>query len=138
MSRIKEKADRLIVRELVARGIEGIVPSHGEILVRLFDGQENTMKDLAENIHRTKPTVTILVDKLVGHGYVIKEKSVADNRVTFIKLTDKGRALEPAFREISAKLNELVYSAMTAQEAAAFERALVAINRGLDAGQPKK
>lgn len=47
------------------------------------------MKELAEKIFRKKPTVTVLVDKLVTLGYVIKEKSKADSRVTFIKLTEK-------------------------------------------------
>jgi hypothetical protein len=36
ISRIREKANKFIVRELENHGIKGIVPSHGEILVLLF------------------------------------------------------------------------------------------------------
>jgi len=74
MSRVTENANKLIVHELRKRGVEGIVPSHGGILLFLFDEEKYTMRELAEKIYRTKPTVTVLVDKLVTLGYVIKEK----------------------------------------------------------------
>jgi DNA-binding MarR family transcriptional regulator len=128
MSCIREKANRFIVRELASHGIEGIVPSHGEIMVRLFAGKDYTMKELAEEIHRTKPTVTVLVDKLVHYGYVTKEKSLEDSRVTFIKLTERGAALKPVFQEISHKLNNLVYKDLAEQEAIIFEKMLITVN----------
>ena len=67
------------------------------------------MKELAEKIHRTKPTVTVLIDKLVDLGYVVKEKSTEDCRVTFVGLTEKGLGLKPGFREISERLMAVVY-----------------------------
>ena len=54
MSRIREQANKLIVRELRQRGVEGIVPSHGEIMVHLFAAEECTMQNLAKQINRTK------------------------------------------------------------------------------------
>ena len=133
MSRIREKANRFIVKELEERGVKGIVPSHGEIMVHLFDSKEYAMKELAQKIHRTKPTVTILVDKLVEYGYVIKEKSLEDSRVTYIKLTEKGMELRPIFQEISDKLNALVYDGVTEQEAIFFEKMLFNINKRFEA-----
>ncbi|GMA97745.1 MarR family winged helix-turn-helix transcriptional regulator [Pelosinus sp. IPA-1] len=133
MSRIKEKANRFIVRELEKHGVQGIVPSHGEIIVHLFDSKEYTMKELAEKIHRTKPTVTILIDKLVDYGYVTKEKSLEDSRVTYIKLTNKGLELKPIFIKISDKLNGFVYDGLTEPEAVFFEKMLSNINKRFDA-----
>ena len=109
ISRIREKANRFIVRELESHGIEGIVPSHGDILVILFQGEKYTMKKLADKINRTKPTVTVLIEKLVEYGFVEKEKSYTDSRVTYIKLTKKGIELKPIFDEISKKLNAILY-----------------------------
>ena len=129
MSRIREKANRLIIRELEERGVQGIVPSHGEIMVHLFDGKEYAMKELADKIHRTKPTVTILIDKLVAYGYVLKEKSLEDSRITYIKLTKKGLELRPIFQEISDKLNGFVYDGLTEEEAILFEKMLSTINK---------
>lgn len=129
LSRIREKANRFIIRELASNGVEGIVPSHGDILVNLFHGEKYTMKELAEKIHRTKPTVTVLIDKLVEYGYVEKEKSSTDNRVTYIKLTEKGYELIPIFNDISNKLNNIIYSDFTDEAAVAFETALNNINQ---------
>ena len=133
MSRIREKANKLIISELEKHGIEGIVPSHGEILFHLFGGKTHTMKELAEKIHRTKPTVTVLIDKLVDYGYVTKEKSLEDSRVTLITLTEKALQAEPAFQSITNKLNALVYSGLTEQEAILLEKMLNIINETLDA-----
>lgn len=132
VSRITEKAHRLIVRELETRGIEGIVPSHGGILGHLFTGEKYTMKDLAEKIHRTKPTVTVLIDKLVSIGYVTKEKSREDSRVTFIRLTAKGLELKPIFIEVSEKMNAIVYKDLSEEEANYLEATLEKIKRNLD------
>ena len=95
ISRIREKSNRFIVRELEEHGISGIVPSHGDILYILLREERCTMTDLAAKIHRTKANVTVLVDKLVECGYVNKEKSAEDNRVTYITLTEKGKSLRP-------------------------------------------
>ncbi len=132
VSRITEKAHKLIVRELEARGVDGIVPSHGGILGNLFTGERYTMKDLAEKIHRTKPTVTVLIDKLVGLGYVTKEKSREDSRVTFIRLTEKGLELKPIFIEVSERMNTIVYKDLSEEEANYLEATLEKIKRNLD------
>lgn len=129
MSRIREKAHKLIINELEKHGIAGIVPSHGEILYHLFAGKTYTMKELAEKIHRTRPTVTVLVDKLVDYGYVRKEKNLEDNRVTFISLTEKGLELEPAFKEITDKLLSTAYKGLSKQQALALEETLEKINK---------
>lgn len=127
ISRIREKANRLIVSELEDHGIKGIVPSHGDILNVLFAEKRCTMNELARKIHRTKPNVTVLIEKLVEVGYVQKEKSSLDNRVTYITLTDKGESLRPVFLSISAKLNKVVYSKISAEEGGALEAMLQAI-----------
>lgn len=132
MSRIREKANKLIVHELRQRGVEGIVPSHGEIMVHLFAAEECTMQNLAKKINRTKPTVTVLVEKLVACGYVVKEKSAEDNRVTFIKLTAKGWELKPIFEVVSEKMNAAVYQGLTGGESEMLEKVLTQISYNLD------
>jgi len=131
-SRITDKAHKLIIKELEHHGIHGIVPSHGGILSLLFSGEKFTMKDLAEKIHRTKPTVTVLVDKLVELAYVTKVKSSEDSRVTYIVLTEKGITLEPLFTEISDKLNSIVYKDVSEEDAEYLEKLLGKINQNLD------
>jgi len=132
MSRIRDKANKLIMHELSQNGIEGIAPSHGEIMAQLFRSEELTMKEIAEKIHRSKPTVTVLIEKLVVYGYVQKAKSDVDNRVTYIRLTPQGQELKPLFQSISTKLNTRVYAGMSSSDAVELESALAKIERNLE------
>ena len=75
------------------------------------------MQEMAAAIHRTRPTLTVLVRKLEVQGYVRRQKSEADSRVTFLRITAKGRALEPVFKEISDRMNALVYRGLSEDEA---------------------
>lgn len=128
ISKIRIKANRYIVESLVAEGIEGIVPSHGDIMIHLFENKNYTMQELAKKINRTKPTLTTLVNKLVNYGYVTKEKSKNDNRVTYIKLTPLGIALKPVFKSISQNLNDIAYKDLSDEEAIFLENILNKVN----------
>ena len=88
------------------------------------------MKELAEKIHRTKANVTVLVDKLVECGYMNKEKSTEDNRVTYVTLTEKGKSLRPVFFSISKKLNRVTYGSLSEEEAESLETMLRKIHDG--------
>lgn len=91
--RIVAHANRFLVSELRRRGVTDIVPSHGDILNYLLRHDGATSTDIAVGSHRTKPTVTVLVDKLIAAGYVERRRSTKDRRETEVWLTEKGRAL---------------------------------------------
>lgn len=116
ISRIRESANRFIMERLAQNGIEGLVPSHGDILAVLYRGEDVTMKDIADKIRRSKPTVTVLTDKLERFGFVYREKSRNDSRITYIRLTEQGKRFEPVFGKISKELNELLCQGFTAEE----------------------
>lgn len=124
ISKIKEKGNRFVLEQLKANGIEELVPSHGDILTVLFKYEKSTMKDIADKIHRTKPTVTVLVDKLEKLGFVKREKSDEDSRITYIVLTEKGNEFKPLFENISDKLNNLLYKNLTDEEAETLDKLL--------------
>lgn len=124
ISRINDQAQKLITNELEQRGIEGIVPSHGGVLMFLYQKDGLSVTELAEAIGRTQPTVTVLVNKLEKLGYVRRVKSQTDQRVTLIALTSKGRALEPVFRAVSDRLNETLYGNLSREEGLELERLL--------------
>lgn len=116
ISRIREAANRFIVQELEANGIKGVVPSHGDILVVLYACEKCTMKELAQKIHRTKATLTVLVDKLIALKLIEKEKSSQDNRVTYIRLTPLGESYKGVFENISNELNNLLFKDFSEEE----------------------
>ena len=132
ISRIRENANKFICKELETSGITGIVPSHGDIMAVLFKSHKCTMKELAANIRRTKATLTVLVDKLEKIGYVKREKSSQDSRVTYITLTKKGLDLKPVFEDISKKLNNLVFTDISEKEGETLHKILEKINKNLE------
>ena len=74
------------------------------------------MRVLARMIDRDKSTVTALVDKLVALGYVEKSRDTTDQRITLVKLTEKGKALRPDLEDISGKLLAKVYKGISEGE----------------------
>ena len=86
------------------------------------------MGEIARMIDRDKSTVTTLVEKLSALGYLKREKDSADNRVTKVKLTKKGRGLEADFEDISKKLLKGVYSGFSNKEKEMAIKMLARIN----------
>ncbi|MDR3598643.1 MarR family transcriptional regulator [Clostridium sp.] len=113
---IREKANRLIIQEMSMREMEGLAPSHGDILSALFEYSSLTMKDLAREINKDKSTVTALVNKLLNLGYIERTRDLADSRIVYITLTEKGKSLKDDFKEISDKLIERVYKDISKNE----------------------
>ena len=124
VSKIHEQGNRFIIKELKNNGAEGLAPSHGDILVCLYKNGKMTMKDIANCIHRTKPTVTVLVDKLEKLGYLKREASVEDNRSTNIVLTQKGEDFKVIFEKISKELNKMLYKNLSPEESELIEKLL--------------
>lgn len=121
ISKIQEKGNRFIVEQLNKNGIKELVPSHGDILAVLYKDGKTTMKEIADKIHRTKPNVTVLVNKLKRLGYVKREDSKTDSRYTYIVLTQKGKSFETVFKDISKKLNKKLYKNFSDNEYKKFE-----------------
>lgn len=86
------------------------------------------MQALAQTIDRKKSTVTALVDKLVALGYAEKCKDGDDQRVTFVKLTDRGNALRPKLEEISRILLDTVYHGVSEGEKQILLEILTKVN----------
>lgn len=85
-------------------GLRGLAPSHGDILVQLFQYDQVCMSELSQRIARDPSTVTALVKKLVAMGLAQTGKSLRDRRSTMVSLTEKGHALKGDFEKISMRL----------------------------------
>ena len=106
-SQLREAAHTFIIRELKAKGVVGIAPSHGGILQLLFQTKAPvTMQHIAAFIRKDKSTVTALVAKLEKLGYVTRMRSEEDKRSIYVALTPQAWAFEPIFREVSFALKE--------------------------------
>ncbi|UPA32029.1 MarR family transcriptional regulator [Terrisporobacter glycolicus] len=105
--------------------MDDLIPSHGNILTALFESDKPlTMKEISNKIGKDKSTVTALVNKLISLGYIQKEKSISDKRVTYIKLTQNARNIEDSFNRISSQVRQTAYNNFTEEEKKEFLRLL--------------
>lgn len=127
LSRTLACANRFIVAQLRERGLEGIAPSHGDILARLFAAGELSMQDLAHAIGRDPSTVTALVKKLVAAGYVGTRKDPRDRRATIVSLTERGCSLQGDFQAVSCMLRDVQSQGIDAADFAVVRQVLAAV-----------
>lgn len=116
ISQIHSAASGYLENTLKTRGLPDMTSSHGNILFRLSRSGRLTMGELARQVNRDKSTVTVLVRKLEQNGFVLRETSADDNRVTYISLSRKGREYTDLTASISRELIATCYQGFTDQE----------------------
>ena len=138
IGRIHAMTQNWLTAQLAAAGMAGVVPSHGDGLACLFRNGPTAMHELAAFSHRTRPTTTVLVDKLEQMGLVRRGRAEDDARQTVVALTDAGEALRGKFESISRRLVRLVYSPLDKGEAEIFEGLLGRILANLETKTERK
>lgn len=116
ISRLRDLSHGFLTEAMNADGIHGLVPSHGEILLALHLHTTLNMQSLAAMTQRSKPTVTILIDKLILLSYVKKQRSSKDGRVFEVSLTAKGRKLVVRLGDISMKMHQKIDAILSTAE----------------------
>jgi DNA-binding MarR family transcriptional regulator len=91
------------------------------------DGEERSVKALAESMRVSMPTMSRAVDGLFERGFVVREEDPVDRRMKRVRLTDAGREVPLALnRARLSALQELIGS-LTDEEAGALYHALTLI-----------
>ena len=92
---------RRIARLEQALAAEGVQVEHWKVLRVLADEQGHAMGEVARALAMHPPTLTKLVDRMIGHGLAMRSPDLHDNRRVLLYATDDGLAL-------SKRLNRLV------------------------------
>ena len=115
-NKIVTRSNSLLIKELEKNNIKGLVSSHCDVLIQLFLNNKLSMQDLSRKIHKKNNTMTVLVNKLISLGYVIKTQDEEDRRINFVTLTEKGQKLEYLFDEIANKMVARTYNNISDDE----------------------
>jgi DNA-binding MarR family transcriptional regulator len=92
-----------------------------------MDGEERSVKALAESMGVSLPAMSRAVDGLYDRGFVTREEDPADRRMKRVRLTDAGLTVPRAHNEARLSgLNELMGS-LAGDEAQALQDALTLI-----------
>lgn len=115
---IHNSSNKLIIEELKKHNLEGLAPSHGDILIVLYQNEAGVpMNKITASINKDKSTVTALINKLLKMELIEKTKCKEDSRSTIIKLTKKGLETKPIVMEnISKKLLDTTYKNFSEEE----------------------
>lgn len=125
ISSLREEINKSLVSEMNKVGIEGLVPSHGDILSKLFQNGEMPKSQIAESIKKDKSTVTTLINKLIKYGYVQTRKNPEDSRSILVSMTEKGLGLRPEVTVISERIFESLFTDINDDEREAFRNTLM-------------
>lgn len=107
----------------------GLSPTYAYLLLVLNEIDDVTSKKLSEELFLTQSTVTRLVDKLVGQGYV-ERRLVGRN--SFVKLTQKGKDIQKDLRKHWYILHDKYEEIIGKEKAEEVVRELNLISRNLE------
>jgi Transcriptional regulators len=120
IGRIRAQANKFILQEMEKLDLPNFVPSHGDILIALFEQDDRTMTEISKRIHRERSTTTTLVSKLVKLGFIGIRKNYKDIRYNIVYLTEKGKDLKPKFFDISKRMYAIEYKGIPEDERTFF------------------
>ena len=89
-----------------------------------MDGEERSVKALAESLGVSLPAMSRAVDGLFERGFVRREEDSADRRMKRVGLTDAGRTVPKALNEARLSALQELMSSLGDEEALALEHAL--------------
>ncbi|MEI8261640.1 MAG: MarR family transcriptional regulator [Actinomycetes bacterium] len=130
------RASRLL-RLLASFGTRELTRTESGLLATLLDGPRR-ITELATSEALAQPTVTKLVDRLEGLGFVTRERSEADGRVVMVTITAGGRAEIAAVREQVRSLMRETVASLTDDELAVLIRASDTLEKMIDSLQSRR
>jgi len=117
VSSLRHAVYRFIEDELIKNGVTGLMYTHGAVLFALYSaGGSMRLSDIARLINRTKPTVTVMVDRLEEEGYVKRVQSLEDSRVTMVETTTRGDSLRDILTVAGKKLKNKAFRGISRED----------------------
>ncbi|UCG32972.1 MAG: MarR family transcriptional regulator [Phycisphaerales bacterium] len=124
IAKIHQVAGRVFARKLKEHRIREINPAQGRILFVLWREDGIAMNELARRSGLGKSTLTSMLDRLEEAGYVTRVPSREDRRQFLIRRTEKDKALERVYVEVSQEMAGVFYKGFSSGEIDRFERYL--------------
>lgn len=124
VAKIHQVAGRVFSKKLKEHGISEINPAQGRILFVLWEQDGIPIRALAEKTLLEKSTLTSMLDRLEDSGLIVRAPSRQDRRETLIWRTEKDRALEKTYKEVSEDMTRLFYRGLSEEEIDRLEAGL--------------
>ena len=106
--------------------------SQAGILFTLYGQEPMSQKELAEKLNITAPSITVQIRKMEQAGYLTRAADQKDQRVMRLTLTEKGEDCIRYVKEVSERMDRLLFAGMNQEERLLFRRLLLQINENLE------
>ena len=132
-NRILVRAHRIIQNELLKRGVDDLVPSHGAVLEYLSQaGMPQPVTELVVALKRPKSSITKATDCLEHGGYVFKKPNPGDGRSYLVGLTPAGTEVLEQFRTVYSVLEKKLFSSVPQRQREECMQTLKEMEANLD------
>lgn len=91
-------------------------PGMGHVLLRLYEGDDCIIKDIARDTRIANGTLTGLLKRMEKSGLIECRRCLEDGRAVRVVLTELGRSLEPRIRDFHRQIIGIVEQGMNAGE----------------------
>ena len=123
MAKIRQVGGRISERLIKQYGVE-INNAQGRIMFALWKEDCVSINELAKKTQLKKSTLTSMLDRLEEMGYVKRQRSEKDRRKILIKRTEKDKALEAKYVEVSEEMTKIFYKGFSNKQIDLFEKDL--------------
>jgi len=121
-----------LLRELRARGHDGLRPAYARFLYLVWD-EPRTLREIAAELGQSRQAVSQTARRIEQAGYAERRPNPADGRSKLVVITPQGRAVEDERARESFVKCEAHYEAMVGSAAMrSFVDGLVVLRRHLD------
>jgi DNA-binding MarR family transcriptional regulator len=124
VAKIHQVAGRIFAKKLKKYGISEINPAQGRILFVLWQNDGIPIRDLSAKTMLEKSTLTSMLDRLEETGYILRVPSREDRRKILISRTEKDKAFQKRYDEVSEDMARLFYQGLSEQEINQLEAGL--------------
>ncbi|MET0287592.1 MAG: MarR family transcriptional regulator [Polyangiales bacterium] len=94
----------------------GLTPAQFWTLIRIFEREGLSLRELADSLHMDTPTASRVVAALVRSKYVRSEEDPDDRRRSRILLTPRGRTLADKLHAVAVQTRAAVEAPFSANE----------------------
>ena len=132
LTRSASRWNELLMKELEDLEHEKMKPSHGAVLIPLFDLGELSITEIRSYSKLKKQTMTTYIRELIDLGLITREPYDGDKRKSLIRLTKKGVKLKSSSNIAVKNVNKKFSKIISTKELEVLREVLTKILKSLD------
>lgn len=94
----------------------GITPEQYVVISKLAEEEGISQKQLAQKLDKDVNTVKAILDKLMQHNYVLRQRNQDDKRAFALYLTESAREKLPCLRKVDEDCMQIVYGSQQEEQ----------------------